>query len=138
MLEESGVERGTKMLPVSNDSLLAAQIGGSTTGTAKAVSEYQARQREEALAQQVQRGDKPALSGRREAPVDTVEIRFREGQTQSETEVRLETRQQERRAEDEARADARREESRRFDREAPGIAEPSRNIPPGSQINISV
>jgi|GEM_PF-5036569 len=120
------------MLPVSNDSLLAAQISGSTTGTAKAVSEYQARQREEALAQQVQRGDKPVLSGRREAPVDTVEIRFRDSQTQSET--RLE----ERRAEDEARDEARRDDNRRFDREAPRISEQSRTLPPGSQINISV
>jgi len=124
------------MLPVSNDSLLAAQIGGSATGTAKAVSEYQARQREEALATQVQRSDKPAVSGRREAPVDTVEIRFRD--TQAQSDARIEARQDERRAEDEARDEARREENRRFDREAPRVSEQSRTLPPGTQINISV
>ena len=126
------------MLPVSNDSLLAAQIGGSVTGSAKAVSEYQARQREQTLAQQVQRSDTQSRAGRREAPVDTVDVRFREGQTEAKSEVKTESRQQERRAEDEARAETRREERRFYDREAPRVNEQSRALPLGSQINISV
>ena len=125
------------MQPVSNESLLAAQISGSS-GAAKAVAQYQTRQREVAQSQQVQRSDTDSRAGRREAPVDKVEIRFPEGQAETKSQIRLEAQQQERRAEDDARDEARREDNRRYDREAPRVSEQARSLPPGSQLNISV